>query len=92
MRAKLDKHEYQNVRTPIIATKDLWVKSGHWDKFKENMFITESDDSENAIKPMNCPCHLQIFKTGSKSYRDLPIRMSEFGICHRNEPSGSCTA
>lgn len=80
---------YQEVRTPQILDRTLWEKSGHWDKFKEEMFITESEKRLFAVKPMSCPCHIQIFKQGLKSYRDLPIRMAEFGCCHRNEPSGS---
>ncbi len=80
---------YQEVKTPIMLDRALWEKSGHWDKFRENMFICEADDSALAIKPMNCPAHVQIFKQGIKSYRDLPLRMGEFGSCHRNEPSGA---
>ena len=67
----------------------LWHKSGHTDKYSANMFVTYLEDKEYAIKPMSCPCHVQIFNQGKKSYRDLPLRMSEFGCCHRNEPSGS---
>ena len=72
-----------------MVDKVLWEQSGHWEKFRQNMFISESEEKTLAIKPMNCPCHIQIFKQGTKSYRDLPLRMAEFGCCHRNEPSGS---
>ena len=90
IRRKLRKANYQEVNTPILVDRTLWEKSGHWSKFRENMFISDSDhDRTLAIKPMNCPCHVQIFKQGMKSYRDLPIRMAEFGTCHRNEPSGA---
>ena len=88
----LDAGGYQEVRTPQLVDRVLWEKSGHWEKFRENMFTTtpDEDDPEKvlALKPMNCPCHVQIFRLGSKSYRDLPLRMAEFGCCHRNEPSG----
>jgi threonyl-tRNA synthetase len=83
------KDSYQEVRTPQIINRSLWEKSGHWDKFKENMFTIETDEHDFAIKPMNCPAHIQIFNQGIKSYRDLPVRLAEFGCCHRNEPSGS---
>jgi threonyl-tRNA synthetase len=83
------KNNYQEVRTPQIINRSLWEKSGHWDKFKENMFTIETDEHDFAIKPMNCPAHIQIFNQGIKSYRDLPVRLAEFGCCHRNEPSGS---
>ena len=90
MRRKLSNFKYQEVKTPQVIDKTLWEKSGHWDKFKENMFFVEGEDKKIlALKPMNCPGHVQIFKQGIKSYKDLPIRMSEFGSCHRNEPSGS---
>lgn len=91
IREKLEKHDYKEVKTPQLVDRTLWEKSGHWDKFGENnMFTVKSaDDKIMAVKPMNCPCHVQIFKQGIKSYRDLPLRMSEFGSCHRNEPSGS---
>ncbi|KGG12293.1 MULTISPECIES: threonine--tRNA ligase [Prochlorococcus] len=85
----LTKNGYQEVRTPQAVDRSLWEKSGHWDKFKADMFTTTSENREYAIKPMNCPCHVQIFNQGLKSYRDLPIRLSEFGSCHRNEPSGA---
>ncbi len=89
IRAKLQKSGYFEVKTPILADRVLWEKSGHWEKFHENMFITQSEEKTLAIKPMNCPCHVQIFNQGIKSYRDLPLRMAEFGMCHRNEPSGA---
>jgi threonyl-tRNA synthetase len=80
---------YQEVNTPLMADYSLWERSGHADKFADAMFSTESENRRYAIKPMNCPCHVQIFNQGLKSYRDLPLRFSEFGCCHRNEPSGS---
>ncbi|ACM49780.1 threonine--tRNA ligase [Anaplasma marginale] len=89
IRCKLKKHGYLEVKTPIMLDRKLWEKSGHWEKFKENMFVVEDDKKELAIKPMNCPCHVQIFKSKIRSYKELPIRMAEFGMCHRNEPSGS---
>lgn len=89
VRSKMLKNGYQEVRTPIIIDRKLWEDSGHWEKFRENMFVTELDDQVMAVKPMNCPAHVQIFKQGIKSYRDLPLRMSEFGCCHRAEPSGA---
>lgn len=90
MRNRLRKAGYQEVNTPMLVDRKLWEDSGHWDKFRENMFISESDEDRTlAIKPMNCPCHVQIFKQGLKSYRELPLRMAEFGVCHRNEPSGA---
>ena len=79
---------YQEVKGPQILDKSLWEKTGHWDKYRENMFTTESEKREYALKPMNCPGHILIFKQGVKSYRDLPLRYGEFGACHRNEPSG----
>lgn len=89
VRARLEKNNYVEVKTPQILDRSLWEASGHWEKFRENMFTVESEDKTLAVKPMNCPCHVQIFKQGMKSYRDLPLRMAEFGSCHRNEPSGS---
>ncbi len=90
MRRKLADHNYNEVKTPQVIDRTLWEKSGHWDKFKENMFMVEGEGNKVlALKPMNCPGHVQIFKQGVKSYKDLPIRMSEFGSCHRNEPSGA---
>ncbi len=89
IRSKLQQSGYKEVKTPILVDRVLWEQSGHWDKFREHMFISESEDKALAIKPMNCPCHVQIFNQGLKSYRDLPLRMAEFGSCHRNEPSGA---
>ncbi len=90
MRSRLDDAGYVEVNTPQLVDRALWEASGHWEKFRENMFISESDEEKTlAIKPMNCPCHVQIFKQGITSYRDLPLRMAEFGSCHRNEPSGA---
>ena len=80
---------YKEVKTPQAVDRELWEKSGHWDKFKDDMFTTKSENREYAIKPMNCPCHVQIFNQGLKSYKELPIRLAEFGSCHRNEPSGA---
>ena len=89
MRTRLRANGYQEVKTPQVVDRSLWEKSGHWDKFRADMFTTSSENREYAIKPMNCPCHIQIFNRGLKSYRDLPLRMSEFGSCHRNEASGT---
>ncbi len=89
IRQKLRAHHYQEVRTPQVVDRVLWEKSGHWDKFQDMMFTTASESRDYAVKPMNCPCHVQIFNQGLKSYRDLPLRMAEFGSCHRNEPSGT---
>ena len=89
IREQLRQHNYQEVNTPHVVDRTLWEKSGHWEKFREDMFTTESEKRTYAIKPMNCPCHVQIFNQGLKSYRDLPLRMAEFGSCHRNEPSGT---
>ncbi|MFM2484066.1 threonine--tRNA ligase [Celerinatantimonas yamalensis] len=89
VREKLHQYHYQEVKGPFMMDRVLWEKSGHWDKYAENMFTTSSENREYAIKPMNCPGHIQIFNQGLKSYRDLPLRMAEFGCCHRNEPSGS---
>ncbi len=80
---------YQEVNTPQLVDRSLWEKSGHWDKFREEMFTTSTENRDYAIKPMNCPCHIQIFKQALHSYRDLPLRLAEFGSCHRNEPSGT---
>ena len=89
MRRKLSK-SYEEVKTPQVIDRTLWEKSGHWDKFQEHMFMAKGDDEKVlALKPMNCPGHVQIYKQGLKSYKDLPIRMAEFGSCHRNEPSGA---
>ena len=90
MRRKLNKSEYDEVKTPQVIDRSLWEKSGHWEKFKEHMFMAKGDEDKIlALKPMNCPGHVQIYKQGLKSYKDLPIRMAEFGSCHRNEPSGA---
>jgi len=80
---------YREVRTPQVVDRTLWEKSGHWDKFGDMIFATYSENRDYAVKPMNCPCHIQIFNQGLKSYRDLPLRLAEFGSCHRNEPSGT---
>ena len=89
IRKRLKKANYVEVNTPQLVNRSLWEDSGHWEKFREAMFVTEAEDKILAIKPMNCPCHVQIFRQGTKSYRDLPLRMAEFGSCHRNEPSGA---
>ncbi len=89
MRAKFREHDYQEVRTPTIMDKTLWEKSGHWENYRDNMFTTASENRDYAVKPMNCPGHVQIYNHGLHSYRDLPLRLSEFGSCHRNESSGS---
>ena len=89
MRRKLVEHGYQEVRTPQVMDRALWEKSGHWENYRENMFTTNSESRDYAVKPMNCPGHIQIFNQGLKSYRELPLRLAEFGSCHRNEPSGS---
>jgi threonyl-tRNA synthetase len=80
---------YQEIKTPQVVDRTLWERSGHWDKFRENMFTVESESRDYAVKPMNCPCHIQVFNQGLKSYRDLPLRLAEFGSCHRNEASGT---
>lgn len=89
MRNIQHENEYHEIRTPQVLDKELWKQSGHWDNFRENMFITETEDRSFAIKPMNCPGHVQVFKQGLRSYRDLPLRLAEFGSCHRNEASGA---
>ncbi|ETX10389.1 threonyl-tRNA synthetase [Marinomonas ushuaiensis DSM 15871] len=89
MRQQQIDNNYQEVKTPQIVDRVLWEKSGHWGKYHENMFTTHSENRDYAVKPMNCPCHLQVYNQGLKSYRDLPFRMAEFGSCHRNEPSGA---
>jgi threonyl-tRNA synthetase len=89
MRRRLEGGGYVEVKTPQLLDRSLWEASGHWEKFREAMFTAESEDKVLALKPMNCPCHVQIFRQGIKSYRDLPLRMAEFGSCHRNEPSGA---
>ncbi len=89
MRRRLEDEGYLEVKTPQLIDRGLWEASGHWEKFREHMFIAESEDRVLAVKPMNCPAHVQIYKQGITSYRDLPLRMAEFGSCHRNEPSGA---
>lgn len=89
IRDRLREYDYQEVNTPQIVDRSLWERSGHWDKYAEMMFTTSSENRDYAIKPMNCPCHVQIFNQGLKSYRDLPLRLAEFGSCHRNELSGA---
>jgi threonyl-tRNA synthetase len=89
IRDKLRDHGYQEVHTPSVIDRSLWEKSGHWEKFQDDMFTTESEKRTFAIKPMNCPAHIQIYNQGLKSYRELPLRLAEFGSCHRNEPSGT---
>ena len=95
MRQKLEDSGYLEINTPLVVDRKLWEASGHWDKYRENMFITEIDEERandkrvNALKPMNCPCHVQVYNQGIKSYRDLPIKFAEFGSCHRYEPSGT---
>ncbi len=89
VRTILRENGYQEVKTPQVVDRSLWEKSGHWDKFGDMMFTTHSENRDYAVKPMNCPCHVQIFNQGLKSYRELPLRMAEFGSCHRNEPSGT---
>ena len=89
IREELGQSGYQEIRTPQIVDRSLWEQSGHWEKFKEGMFTTSSENRDYAVKPMNCPCHVQIFNQGLRSYKDLPIRLAEFGSCHRNEPSGT---
>ena len=95
MRKMQSSNGYEEIRTPEILDRKLWEKSGHWDKYRENMYITEIDEEHanekrtNALKPMNCPCHVQVYNHGLKSYKDLPIRFVEFGSIHRYEPSGT---
>ena len=89
IREILNKNDYLEIKTPQAVDKSLWEKSGHWEKFRNDMFTTASENRTYAIKPMNCPCHVQVFNQGLKSYKDLPIRLAEFGSCHRNEPSGA---
>ena len=89
MRQQQQRHNYQEIKTPQVVDMSLWQKSGHADKFGDDMFMLQTEDREYAVKPMNCPCHVQVFNQGLKSYRDLPLRLAEFGSCHRNEPSGS---
>ncbi len=89
MRTKQRQYGYQEIKTPQVVERSLWERSGHWEKFSEHMFTTHSENSDFAIKPMNCPCHIQVFNQGLKSYKELPIRLAEFGSCHRNEASGA---
>lgn len=89
MREVQRQNGYSEIRTPLVVDRTLWERSGHWDKFRENMFTVESEARDYAVKPMNCPCHVQVFNQGLKSYRDLPLRLAEFGSCHRNEASGT---
>jgi len=89
MRQKFVEYGYQEVRTPAVMDKSMWEKSGHWENYHDNMFTTSSENRDYAVKPMNCPGHVQIFNSGLHSYRDLPLRLAEFGSCHRNEPSGA---
>jgi len=89
MREVQNLNGYEEIRTPQVVDRSLWERSGHWDKFADNMFTIESEARDYAVKPMNCPCHVQVFNQGLKSYRDLPMRLAEFGCCHRNEASGT---
>ena len=89
MRQKFVEYGYQEVRTPAVMDKSMWEKSGHWENYHDNMFTTSSENRDYAVKPMNCPGHVQIFNSGLHSYRELPLRLAEFGSCHRNEPSGA---
>ncbi|MBI3916777.1 MAG: threonine--tRNA ligase, partial [Betaproteobacteria bacterium] len=89
MRQLLRENGYLELRTPQVIDVSLWKRSGHWDNFRENMFATESESRDYAVKPMNCPGHVQVFNQGIRSYRELPLRLAEFGACHRNEPSGA---
>ncbi len=89
IRKMIREHGYQEIHTPQIVDRSLWERSGHWEKFREGMFTTQTENRDYAIKPMNCPCHIQVYNQGLKSYRDLPLRLAEFGSCHRNEPSGT---
>ncbi|MBT8149983.1 MAG: threonine--tRNA ligase [Gammaproteobacteria bacterium] len=91
VRAVQNANGYQEIKTPQVVDRTLWERSGHWDKFADNMFTIESESRDYAVKPMNCPCHIQVFNQGLKSYRDLPLRLAEFGSCHRNEASGTLT-
>ncbi|OYQ81394.1 threonine--tRNA ligase [Ignatzschineria sp. F8392] len=89
MRKRQQEEGYQEIRTPMVVDRSLWERSGHWENYKENMFTTASENRDYAVKPMNCPCHIEVFNHGLHSYRDLPMRLAEFGSCHRNEPSGA---
>jgi len=89
IRSVMRENGYQEIKTPQVVDRKLWEKSGHWDKFREDMFTTNTENRDYAIKPMNCPCHIQVYNQNLHSYRDLPLRLAEFGSCHRNEPSGT---
>ncbi|MFT6790887.1 MAG: threonyl-tRNA synthetase [Cellvibrionaceae bacterium] len=89
MRRVQRENGYREIRTPLVVDRTLWERSGHWDKFRDNMFTVESESRDYAVKPMNCPCHVQVFNQGLKSYKELPLRLAEFGSCHRNEASGT---
>lgn len=89
MRERQKEEGYLEIKTPMVVDRSLWEKSGHWENYRENMFTTASENRDYAVKPMNCPCHVQVFNHGLHSYRDLPLRLAEFGSCHRNEPSGA---
>ncbi len=89
IRSVMQQHDYQEIKTPQLVDRRLWEQSGHWEKFRDDMFTTSTENRDYAIKPMNCPCHVQVFKQQLHSYRDLPLRLAEFGSCHRNEPSGT---
>ncbi len=89
IRAVMRENGYKEIKTPQVVDRKLWEKSGHWEKFREDMFTTNTENRDYAIKPMNCPCHIQVYNQGLHSYRDLPLRLAEFGSCHRNEPSGT---
>jgi len=89
IRSVMRENGYQEIKTPQLVDRKLWEKSGHWDKFRDEMFTTNTENRDYAIKPMNCPCHIQVFNQNLHSYRDLPLRLAEFGSCHRNEPSGT---
>jgi len=89
LRRKFREHDYQEVRTPLVMDRVLWERSGHWENYREHMFTTASENRDYAVKPMNCPGHVQIYNSGLHSYRELPLRLAEFGSCHRNEPSGA---
>lgn len=89
VRQKVNEHGYKEIKTPELVDRSLWEKSGHWDKFRQNMYTLTFEDFHHAIKPMNCPCHVQVYNQGIKSYKDLPLRLAEFGCCHRHEPHGA---
>ncbi|MBK8970507.1 MAG: hypothetical protein IPM37_03760 [Hahellaceae bacterium] len=89
MLLQLRRRGYQEIKTPQVVERTLWERSGHWDKFRDDMFTTNSEDRDYAIKPMNCPCHIQVFNQGLRSYRELPLRLAEFGSCHRTKPPGA---